>query len=86
MFNFRFEKSSKKYDGLHVSHKVPKYQLYYEPFYVSLNNVPIYDERFIGYGYTRNSQVDLYFLLNIFKYNYNCFTILLFSGVRDVCS
>jgi N-acetyllactosaminide beta-1,3-N-acetylglucosaminyltransferase len=56
-FCFRFEKSSKKHEGLHISHKVPKYQLYYEPFYVSLNNVPSYDERFIGYGYTRNSQV-----------------------------
>ncbi|XP_060842012.1 beta-1,4-glucuronyltransferase 1-like [Rhopalosiphum padi] len=52
-----FEKSSKKYSGIHISHKVSKYQLYYEPFYVSLNNVPSYDERFIGYGYTRNSQV-----------------------------
>ncbi|XP_025411386.1 beta-1,4-glucuronyltransferase 1-like [Sipha flava] len=74
-----FEKSSKKHEGLHISHKVPKYQLYYEPFYVSLNNVPSYDERFIGYGYTRNSQVYEMFaakyqfevLANIFTFQHN---------------
>lgn len=29
----------------------------YEPFFVASDNNPQHDERFIGYGYTRNTQV-----------------------------
>jgi len=32
-------------------------KFYYEPFYVARDSVPPHDERFIGYGYTRNTQV-----------------------------
>ncbi|TMW50479.1 hypothetical protein DOY81_004475, partial [Sarcophaga bullata] len=40
-----------------ISHQVTNYEFFYEPFYVSLDNVPPHDERFVGYGFTRNSQV-----------------------------
>ncbi|VVC38247.1 Hypothetical protein CINCED_3A014207 [Cinara cedri] len=87
-----FEKNSKKYNTLHISHKVPKYQLYYEPFYISLNNVPSYDERFIGYGYTRNSQVYEMFaakyqfevLANIFTFQHNFASQKKKSNYREI--
>ncbi len=41
---------------MHVSHGVTNYEFFYEPFYVSLDTVPDYDERFVGYGFTRNTQ------------------------------
>ena len=41
---------------LHISHEA-KYEVFYEPFYVSLDTTPPHDERFLGYGFTRNSQV-----------------------------
>ena len=34
-----------------------KVKFFYEPFYLSLDTVPKHDERFIGYGSTRNTQV-----------------------------
>lgn len=40
-----------------ISHQVTNYEFFYEPFYVALDNVPPHDERFVGYGFTRNSQV-----------------------------
>lgn len=40
-----------------MSHRVTDLEFLYEPFYVSLADTPMYDERFIGYGYTRNTQV-----------------------------
>lgn len=42
---------------LHESHDVSNYEFFYEPFYVALDKAPAYDERFIGYGFTRNTQV-----------------------------
>ncbi|GBP90126.1 Beta-1,4-glucuronyltransferase 1 [Eumeta japonica] len=41
----------------HVSHNVTNFELLYEPFYVAPDNVPAHDERFLGYGFTRNTQV-----------------------------
>ena len=38
-------------------YKVEKYKLLYEPTYVSRGDTPFFDERFIGFGFTRNSQV-----------------------------
>lgn len=53
----RYEMEPEAVDGVtHVSH-VAKYEPLFEPFYVSLDTVPPHDERFIGYGYTRNTQV-----------------------------
>ncbi|KAI9577786.1 hypothetical protein GQX74_010973 [Glossina fuscipes] len=40
-----------------ISHKVTNYEFLYEPFYVAIDTVPPHDERFLGYGFTRNSQV-----------------------------
>ena len=41
---------------VHVSHNVTAFEFFYEPFYVSLDSAPLYDERFQGYGFTRNTQ------------------------------
>ena len=42
---------------LDVGYKVDKYQFKYEPLYVAKSDTPIFDERFIGFGMTRNTQV-----------------------------
>lgn len=44
-------------DGLRAAYKVQHYEFFYEPFYVAGKEVPRYDERFVGYGFTRNTQV-----------------------------
>ncbi|KAH7968789.1 beta-1,4-glucuronyltransferase 1 [Rhipicephalus sanguineus] len=44
-------------DGLHAAYRVQRYEFFYEPFYVAGKEVPRYDERFVGYGFTRNTQV-----------------------------
>lgn len=44
-------------DGLHAAYRVQHYEFFYEPFYVAGKEVPRYDERFVGYGFTRNTQV-----------------------------
>ncbi|XP_028163226.1 beta-1,4-glucuronyltransferase 1 isoform X2 [Ostrinia furnacalis] len=47
----------------HVSHNVTNFELLYEPFYVAPDTVPPHDERFLGYGFTRNTQVYEMFLI-----------------------
>lgn len=42
---------------VYVSHEVTNFEFFYEPFYVARDTVPAHDERFMGYGYTRNTQV-----------------------------
>ncbi|XP_051157017.1 beta-1,4-glucuronyltransferase 1-like [Leptopilina boulardi] len=42
---------------IYISHDVTNFEFLYEPFYVAKDTVPSHDERFMGYGYTRNSQV-----------------------------
>ncbi|XP_050092402.1 beta-1,4-glucuronyltransferase 1 [Anopheles aquasalis] len=44
-------------DETRVSHNVTNFEFLYEPFYVAPDTVPPHDERFLGYGYTRNTQV-----------------------------
>lgn len=44
-------------EEIHISHNVTNFEFLYEPFYVAQDTVPPHDERFLGYGYTRNSQV-----------------------------
>ena len=44
-------------DEVGVAYEVSKYKLTYEPIYVSRGDTPAFDERFIGFGFTRNSQV-----------------------------
>ena len=40
-----------------VAYKVDKYLFKYEPLYVAKADSPPFDERFIGFGMTRNTQV-----------------------------
>jgi hypothetical protein len=41
-----------------VSHDaLIKWMKYYEPFYISSDAIPPFEERFLGYGFTRSSQV-----------------------------
>lgn len=46
-------------DLTHISYNVTNFEFLYEPFYVSTDLVPMHDERFLGYGFTRNTQVNL---------------------------
>ncbi|KAK3880730.1 hypothetical protein Pcinc_014791, partial [Petrolisthes cinctipes] len=40
-----------------ISHPVSNFEFFYEPFYVARDDVAPHDERFLGYGFTRNTQV-----------------------------
>jgi len=61
-------------DTLDVAYKVEKYIFKYEPLYIARADTPPFDERFIGFGMTRNTQVyemyvagySFYLLNNIF--------------------
>ncbi|XP_042877309.1 beta-1,4-glucuronyltransferase 1-like [Penaeus japonicus] len=44
-------------DKLQVLYNITTWRNYWEPIYVTKANVPPFDERFVGYGFTRNSQV-----------------------------
>lgn len=55
--DFRWGKETNDSPETHVSHNVTNFEFLYEPFYVASDLVPIHDERFMGYGFTRNSQV-----------------------------
>lgn len=44
-------------DGTYISYNVTNFEFLYEPFYVATDLVPLHDERFLGYGFTRNTQV-----------------------------
>ncbi|XP_011184561.1 beta-1,4-glucuronyltransferase 1 [Zeugodacus cucurbitae] len=56
-FSIWLSNSSNEDDRAHISHVVTNFEFLYEPFYVAFDDVPAHDERFIGYGFTRNSQV-----------------------------
>lgn len=45
------------HDETVVSYNVTNFEFLYEPFYVATDAVPPHDERFLGYGFTRNTQV-----------------------------
>ncbi|ROT69419.1 hypothetical protein C7M84_012383 [Penaeus vannamei] len=42
---------------LQVLYNITTWRNYWEPIYVTKANVPPFDERFVGYGFTRNTQV-----------------------------
>lgn len=46
-------------DETHISYNVTNFEFLYEPFYVAKDDGsnPEHDERFVGYGFTRNTQV-----------------------------
>lgn len=52
--------AGKEGEAVHVNHNVTNFEFLYEPFYVAPDTVPAHDERFIGYGYTRNTQVNFH--------------------------
>ena len=57
-FGYRWQSNTKDVtDAVHVNHNVTKCIMGYEPFYVARVGTPDFDERFIGYGFTRNIQV-----------------------------
>lgn len=56
-FYLRWQNTKDETEDVHISHPVTNFEFFYEPFYVAPDVVPPHDERFIGYGYTRNSQV-----------------------------
>ncbi|XP_008201607.1 beta-1,4-glucuronyltransferase 1 [Tribolium castaneum] len=53
----KWQSTSNESPEVHISHPVTNFEFLYEPFYVAPDTVPPHDERFVGYGYTRNSQV-----------------------------
>ncbi|CAH0553078.1 unnamed protein product [Brassicogethes aeneus] len=53
----RWQNATNERDEVHINHPVTNFEFLYEPFYVAPDTVPLHDERFVGYGYTRNSQV-----------------------------
>ena len=56
---YSFNRWERKQDDsvLHISHQ-STYEAFWEPFYVSIDKeTPPHDERFVGYGFTRNGQV-----------------------------
>lgn len=57
MCHFRWHADTNDNGETHISHNVTNFEFLYEPFYVAGDTVPPHDERFMGYGYTRNSQV-----------------------------
>jgi hypothetical protein len=62
---YRWENTEEAEDAVHVSYNVTKCKNWYEPFYVAHASVPNYDERFVGYGYTRNTQVFVGLILQL---------------------
>ena len=44
-------------EELDIAYKVEKYIFKYEPLYIARGDTPAFDERFIGFGMTRNTQV-----------------------------
>lgn len=58
-----------KTNKIYISHDVTNFEFLYEPFYVAKDIVPPHDERFMGYGYTRNTQVKPFkFYSNLIQY------------------
>lgn len=54
---YRWQSDLTETDEVKISHSVTNFEFLYEPFFVASDNNPQHDERFIGYGYTRNTQV-----------------------------
>ena len=57
---------------IYVSYEVKNFEFFYEPFYVAKDTAPAHDERFMGYGFTRNTQV-LFAILFIACHIYDFF-------------
>ena len=46
-------------EEIDIAYKVEKYIFKYEPLYIARGDSPAFDERFIGFGMTRNTQVGI---------------------------
>ncbi|XP_046990588.1 beta-1,4-glucuronyltransferase 1-like [Schistocerca americana] len=55
--NLSYWENQKESSKMSVSYDAGKYSFWYEPIYVAQTSAPLYDERFIGYGLTRNTQI-----------------------------
>nr|CAD7576973.1 unnamed protein product [Timema californicum] len=55
----RWEKLAVR-NEVRVAYNVTKFKYWYEPIYIADKSAPLFDERFIGYGNTRNTQA-MYF-------------------------
>lgn len=53
----RWEKLHDTFNNVSIVHEVPGFHLYYEPFFVEYFTSPLYNESFVGYGFTRSSHV-----------------------------
>jgi hypothetical protein len=62
--------------------QIPKYVFRYEPLYVARANTPPFDERFVGFGMTRNSQVRQIHILFFVLYS----TLLHLPPLRFHCA
>ena len=60
-FFFRWE-SIPDQQETEIAFQVTNYLFKYEPLYVARAETPIFDERFIGFGMTRNTQVRYFHL------------------------
>lgn len=67
IYIFRWQNASSENSQVHISHPVTNFEFLYEPFYVAPDNAPPHDERFVGYGYTRNTQVIIHFVRSLQK-------------------
>jgi len=55
---FRWSVTYMDETSVRVSHEAEaKAMEFYEPFYISDYRIPSFEERFLGYGFTRSSQV-----------------------------
>eukprot|EP00096_Caligus_rogercresseyi_P012496 TRINITY_DN524_c0_g1_i1.p1 TRINITY_DN524_c0_g1~~TRINITY_DN524_c0_g1_i1.p1 ORF type:complete len:453 (+),score=78.30 TRINITY_DN524_c0_g1_i1:95-1453(+) len=54
--NLKKWESLKNGSNIKIGYKIDKYILNYEPTYISKPDAPFFDERFIGFGMTRNTQ------------------------------
>lgn len=69
-------------DATRISHNVTNFEFLYEPFYVATDVAPMHDERFVGYGFTRNTQVHDYSSCSL-QNNSNSYIPI--TGLRNVC-
>jgi hypothetical protein len=62
-FRYRWESNTEdRTDPVHVNHNVTTFKMGYELLYVARVGTPDYDERFIGYGWTRNTQLHYFYV------------------------
>lgn len=82
--NFRWQNTITSGSEIQVSHAVTNFEFLYEPFYVASDDVPLHDERFVGYGYTRNTQVFPLSQFSSSKRSLHVFCFFVFPGLRNV--